>query len=297
MDKVISPDVLTDEQKAALKILTKPPRVAWPTVILCAVLVPTYFGTIYLCATGVWPMWVGAIINSLVGYFAFSVMHDGLHRAISKNERFNDFLTQVGVTLIAPYVDHRMFRWNHILHHRFAGGARDPDNELKGAWWTLPLRWIFLDAIYVTHTLRHGDKVSQKHFKKAIVFAIPGIAIIVGLCLAGYAYEVLMLWLIPSRMAFFLIAFSFLWLPHVPHDTAQEENFTRATTMRFGLEWIMRILLQGHHYHLIHHVYPAAPFYNTEKIWKTAEKGFRQNELAVQHGMAVMPRIYSPDRP
>jgi fatty acid desaturase len=78
----------------------------------------------------------------------------------------------------------------------------------------------------------------------------------------------------------------------VPHDTVQADNFTRATTVREGFEWLFGPALQYQNYHLIHHLYPMTPFYNNYKVWKLLEPELRQKELAIQHDFAIHPTIY-----
>lgn len=104
--------------------------------------------------------------------------------------------------------------------------------------------------------------------------------------------EVLMLWFIPSRVIQLVLGFSFFWLPHVPHDVSQEENFTRATTVREGHEWLLAPLLQYQHVHLVHHLYPTTPFYNNDRVWRLVEPALRRrHDLAIQKGFAIRPVI------
>lgn len=111
------------------------------------------------------------------------------------------------------------------------------------------------------------------------------------LVIAGYGIEVLMPWFIPSRLIQLVLGFSFFWLPHVPHDVTQEENFTRASTIREGHEWLLAPLLQCQHVHLIHHLYPTTPFYNNDRVWRLLEPALRQYDLAIQKGFAIRPVV------
>ena len=282
---------LPEAEQARFKQLTSAPRLAIPTAILLATVVITCLVTYTLCVMGRWPLWLGTTIITIVGYLAFSVGHDGAHRTISSNTRLNDRLGQLGMMPIMPYIDLRMFRWGHILHHRFASGDRDPDKALNGPWWSLPLRWAFIDVVYFVYALRHGDKVSKPYLRQGLVnFAI--FAVLAGAAIyAGYGKEIVMLWLIPSRLIFVSLGFSFFWLPHVPHDVTQEENFTRATTIRQGFEWLLGPVLQYQNYHLIHHLYPMTPFYNNYKVWLLLEPELRKKDLAIQHNFDIHPEI------
>ncbi|MDN5939573.1 MAG: fatty acid desaturase [Salinisphaera sp.] len=287
--------MLSAAERSQLDRLTRCSTVAWPTVGVFVLVLGSYITADILAVAGTIPLWVGMLVNCAVGYYAFSLAHDTSHRAVHHNVRINDWIGQIGLLLFAPYVYLPIFRWLHIQHHRFANSERDPDWNLHGGrWWTLPLRWMWIDVLYFGLTLRkmrEGDKLAAKHFRGTLPWAA-GSAILAALLIAlGYGMDVFMLWFIPSRVIFITLGFSFFWLPHVPHDTPQEENFTRATTVRIGHEWLMRPLLQWHHYHLIHHLFPMTPFYNNEKVWRLLEPQLRRQDLAVQHGFSVQPTL------
>jgi beta-carotene hydroxylase len=289
---VIPLDNLSTERRAQLRQLTTAPRIAWPTVILCAAQIGTFLLVYWFCAIHLWPLWLGTLLNSVAAYLAFSTGHDAVHRAISTNVRFNDLVGEISLGLVLPYVDIRMFRWAHSLHHRFANDPRDPDVVLHGPWWSLPFRWMSIDLLYVIHAFRHGDKVSTPFLHASLRRAVIVAAVIATLCWAGYGKEVLMLWFIPSRVGLMALGFAFFWLPHVPHDVTQAENFTRATTIREGYEWLFDPVLQYQNFHLIHHIYPATPFYNNAKVFRLVESELRKHDLAIQHGFAIRPTIH-----
>lgn len=289
---IVAIDQLAPAQKARFHELTRTPKISWPTFIMWVVVTVTYVGSDVLAVLGHIPLWVGMIVNSLIGYLAFSVTHDSIHRAISTNTRINDWIGQCTVLLGAPYVNLKLFRWAHIRHHRYASGPLDPDIVLHGVWWTLPFRWMFIDGFYLIYSLKHGDKVSRGYLITTMWWAFWSFSAMAVLIAYGYGPHVLMLWFIPSRVIFLTLGFSFFWLPHVPHDTAQEENFTRATTIREGHEWLMGPALQCQNFHLIHHLFPMTPFYNNQKVWKLLESELRKKDLAIQHGFAIHPTFY-----
>jgi fatty acid desaturase len=283
---------LDPARRSRFAALTRTPAVAWPTIAIWAVVMTTYVGSDVLAVRGLIPLWIGMLANSVIGYLAFTVTHDAIHRSISTHTRINDWIGQSAVLLGAPYVNLKLFRWAHIRHHRFASGPLDPDVVLHGAWWTLPFRWIFIDGFYLIYTLRHGDKVSRPYLVASVWLGAISFTTMAVLVATGWGWHVLMLWFVPSRVIFLTLGFSFFWLPHVPHDTEQAENFTRATTVRLGHEWLFGPLLQNQNYHLIHHLYPMTPFYNNEKVWRLLESELRQKDLAIQHDFAIRPTIY-----
>lgn len=280
---------LDANQRAHLQALTRPQRWSWPTIALWVVVVGGYSATYVACFAGAMPLWLGCLINSALGYFAFTIVHDAIHRAICRNKRLNDLMGQSAVSLGAPYISLNLFRWAHLQHHRFANGPGDPDVVLHGPTWSLPLRWMGIDLLYLRHVLRSGDPVALGHLRAGTPLAVGSLVLFAGLIAAGYGVHLLMLWFIPSRLLLIALGFSFFWLPHVPHDTPQAANFTRATTVRIGHEWFLTPALQAQNYHLIHHLYPTTPFYNNLKVWRLLEEELRQYELSIQRGFAIRP--------
>ncbi len=264
---------------------------SWPTVSMFIVLLFTIACAYILSLSGAIPLWGGTIINSIVGYLSFSVAHDSIHRSLSTNTRLNDLMGQGAIILFSPYIGIKLFRWVHILHHRFANGPKDPDIILQGAWWTLPFRWILIDVLYLRHVIKNHKTCPKPSLNETIVMALITCVVFLILISMGYWMELLMLWFIPSRLVMLMLGFTFFWLPHAPHDTSQEENFTRATTIRQGYETLLSPLLQYQNFHLIHHLFPMTPFYNNGKVWKLIEPELRQYDLAIQEGLAIQPTI------
>lgn len=296
MPNVISTASLSETQRRQLAVLTRPPRLAIPTASLWLGQTLVVICDDTLALLGHLPLGLAMLVNTLVLYAGFSVVHDSIHRAISKNHRVNDWLGRLAIVLFTPYVSLGLFRWAHSLHHRYTGGPKDPDKEMQGPWWQLPFRWMFLDVVYLVHVLRNPDPISRRCLRDSAKLAMLTAGVLVALVFAGYGLPLLLLWFVPSRIIFLLLGFTFFWLPHLPHDTEQADNFTRATTVRLGHEWLLSPLLQYQNFHLMHHLYPTTPFFNNAKVWHLLEAELRQHDLAIQHGFALMPTIYPGHR-
>ena len=287
---------LDENTRTELKRLTSPPQVAWPTVIMLAVSLTVILASYAAGFLRLVPLWAAGLVNMLVMYNLFSVIHDGIHRSISRNQKVNDWCARLAGQGMSPGTVLGLFRWGHIQHHRFTTGAGDPDNWLHGGRvWTLPLRWSVIDLYYLTHAIRTRDRIAAKHLPAAFVgtafiFTTAGV-----LAALGFWREVLMLWLLPTRLNSVLLGFTFFWLPHVPHKYTAAEDPYRATTLRLGLEWLMTPLLQFQNYHLIHHLYPRTPFYRYGQVWRLLEPYLRRHTLAIQHGWHILPVEEGPE--
>lgn len=285
-------DGLTASQRAELERLTTVPKVNWQDVAIYVVMVSAFLVSTVAAVMGAIPLWVGTIVNSIAGYWVFTLGHDGVHRSIASNAKLNDFLGQTALMLGGPYISLKIFRWCHIRHHRFANGKLDPDTFFDGAWWTLPFRWASVDFYYLYYIIRHGDKVVKGFLKESIVPIVLSVVGAVWAVYAGYGMELLMLWFVPSRVLFGLVGFAFFWLPHTPHGVKQEDNYTKATSVRLGYEPLMAFLLQFQHMHLIHHLFPMTPSGNNEKVWNVIKSELMKQDLAIQHNFDIHPTYH-----
>ncbi|MBC7916218.1 MAG: fatty acid desaturase [Rhodoferax sp.] len=300
-----NPVPVPPEKKAELYRLTNPPLVAWPTVAVMLFIVVGVVGTDIAALKGWLPLWGAMLLNIVFMYPVFHVVHDATHRSASSNVTVNDWIGRVGLLMVAPQVSLSTFRYSHMIHHRFTNDPKDPDHYVHGPWWNILLRWMSWDASYVAYNLRSGDPRGIKTIKDTLPLALLTVAVAVALTVAGYGLEVLMLWLIPSRIVTALLAFTFLWLPHVVRDENGRlahistgdpamDNLTAGTTIRIGNEGMLDTLMQWHNYHLLHHLWPTTPSYNHRAVWRLMEPELRQRMLHIQHGFDLAPTLYAP---
>ncbi len=73
-------------------------------------------------------------------------------------------------------------------------------------------------------------------------------------------------WILPSRLALLLLAFSFDHLPHRPHLVLGRVDPYRATHV-FSDALLTPVFLYQN-YHLVHHLYPGVPFYRYAQVWR-----------------------------
>jgi beta-carotene hydroxylase len=298
-----NPVGIPSEKKAELYRLTNPPKLAWPTLWLMVYIVIGVIAVDWAAVTGRIPLWAGMLLNVGVMWPVFHVAHDALHRAASSNLALNDWIGRVGLLMVVPQVSLEVFRYSHMIHHRFTNDPQDPDHYVHGSWWTLPLRWMTFDLSYAWYNARSKDPRGRKTLLQTLPYCAATLIAIVLLCYTGHGLELVLLWLIPSRVTLALIAFAFLWLPHLDGDehgklvhittaASTTNNLTAGTTMRLGLERLLAPLLQWHNYHLIHHLWPTTPSYNHAAVWRLMERELRERDLRIQHGFDLIPTFH-----
>lgn len=285
-------------KKSEFRRLVSPPEYALPTIALAALVFSTVLVVDVVAVAGILPLWAGMIANTIAYYFFFSVIHDGVHRAITSNKALNDVVCQTAISIYAPFAAMSLFRWAHMEHHRFTNDENDPDDWTHGPVWSLPFRWMTIDVYYAYRAIMGRTPHTQRVLRESLPYIVGGLAFLLAIILGGYGVELFFLWFLPSRLAFIGIGYAFFWLPHShwpdpERSLKQSEKFTTATLLRLGNENILNPLLQYQNFHLIHHLWPTTPFYNNEKIWKLLEAELRDHELAIVSGLSTRPEYVS----
>ena len=270
--------------------LLSAPKIAWPTLGLLSLSLVVLLGASALAIAGRIPLWLAAIANGVAMYNLFSVAHDGTHRSLSSRSWLNETLGRIAIMMFMPAAPFEAVRWVHMQHHRFTNSELDPDRFVHRAkWWQIPFVWTCSDIHYVIYFLRHGGDQVKKNLRPLLIYSAVFFSLIIVLVSLGYGLEVLFLWFLASRIGLFLIACVFVYLPHYPGDITAQEDVYKASTIRKGWEWILNLLLVYQNYHLIHHLYPTAPFYTYQKIWHLKYDELVARDPAVQTAFGLQP--------
>ncbi|MDE2292931.1 MAG: fatty acid desaturase, partial [Elusimicrobia bacterium] len=226
-----------------------------------------------LGARGTLPAPLLAAAATALAFWAFTPMHDAAHGSVSRAAWVNRLVGETSAVLLnGPFA---AFRHIHLTHHRFTNEVgRDPDRWTGlGPGWTLPLRWATIEPHYYAFYLRAAADRPAAELAAFAASVLAQAAALAWLCLHGHARAALLFWVLPARLAMFLLAFSFDWLPHQPYAALQSEDRVRATHV-VSLPPLTPLWL-WQNYHLIHHLYPALPFYRYARVWREEEAALR----------------------
>ena len=273
--------------------LSTTPSLSWPAVILFLGGVLIFCLSCIAAIEGTIPFALAAVLNGFGLYLFFSIMHEALHDKVSTNKRVNDLLGRISLFMLIPFAPLEIARWIHLKHHAHTTCANDPDNFMHhGKWWVLPLRWANFDlyyARYFVEDLMAGNSVVRRHAPAVGIYICVLISIVIAFVYFGYGFEFFMLYFIASRIGLGLTGFVFVFLPHHPADISAHDDKYKASTVRQGCEWLLTPLMAFHNYHLIHHVFPTAPFYNYLKIWHLRYDEITSKEPAIQSAFGLKP--------
>jgi len=250
---------------------------AWPTLGVLLGCFFLWFTTIAGGIAGWLPGWVCVILASAAAFAAFTPMHDAAHQAIGDRPWLNQGVGRLaGLFLWAPFP---AFRYVHLEHHKHVNEpGLDPDYYSgSGARWALPFRWGTQDLFYYRCFFKGRHSLGEEMEVALTLVVIWGGA--VALSLMGFGTEVLLLWFLPARIASALLSFSFDYLPHHPHQVLGRENRFKATSV-FLNSWLTPLFLYQN-YHLVHHLFPAVPFYRYGKVFEHKKGWLEANDASL----------------
>lgn len=239
------------------------PDFAWPTVVLAISLLSGFALVCFLAVSDVIPLAVAMLLNTAFIYAFYTVVHEAVHSNISSRKRHLRWVDSVlGTACCFPlwlFMDHH--RKQHMVHHAKANEDDDPDIYARGgfAGWIfvrLPKALInYFNPFQLYAECRKFGLTRAETRNVFITFAL-NTAVVVGLVLAGYAYELLVLWFLPWWLGQTIMLTLFTWTPHHDHTETGRYRDTRISLWPGA-----NVLLLGQNYHLIHHMMPGVPYY------------------------------------
>lgn len=255
---------------ALLNRLRIQPEISWPAVIIFFAAFGVIFGMTALALNGLAPFWVGALVNGVAAYVLSTPFHEASHSMVARNRAVNDTFGRLSLFYISPFIPYTLFRFIHFIHHRDANGETDVADRFvaEGPKFLRPVRWWFLDVSYaIVYFSKYFARRPLSEKLDVLTAVAATVVVWGGLIAAGYGFETLMLWIIPTRIALFLMTLTLAVMPHHPHEVGHRVDPYRATSIREGAEWFWTPVLMGQNYHLAHHLYPTVPFYRLKRAW------------------------------
>ncbi|MEX2252726.1 MAG: fatty acid desaturase [Thermoleophilaceae bacterium] len=274
------------------------PAVAWPTVGLFVLGFVVWGGAVALAVEGILPAPVAVLAGAMSAYMFFTVLHDACHRTTSEHDVVNTWLGRLSAPFVGPpLISYSVFRFIHMQHHRFTNHdvSKDPDAyTTNGAKWTWPLRWATLDISYYVYFFSRLGSRPRKDIVEWAVTSTITVGAIAALIVAGYLGEVLLYFILPTRLNVLFLGFAFDFLPHHGLPLTPEEDRYKTTRNRVGLEWLASPLMLYQNYHLVHHLHPLIPFYRYVRAWRRNEDEYLAHDppLTTLGGRELTPAEY-----
>lgn len=260
------------------------PVLAWPTLLLFAGSATAWAASTALGLADAWPVGLSVAVNAVAAYLLFTVSHDAAHHSASSSRGLNRWLGRLATPFFAPQASFAVWRFIHMQHHRFTNheDGSDPDHYThRGPRWQLPLRWLTVDLHYIVFYAR---RVAGRPRSEKVELGVQGAliaAMVVAAVVAGRAGDLLMLYVLPTRLAILYLGWAFDYLPHVRlHHTPSQDRF-KTTRNRIGFERLLSPVLLYQNYHLVHHLHPVVPFYRYLAVWRRNERAYLDADPAL----------------
>ncbi len=239
--------------------------------------IPLFYGMLVGCGYVAWntsSVWLEWLMYGMIGYLWMSIvtfMHDCTHgvlfKAKWKNWAFGIFST---LPIIVTFIS---FKEDHLEHHRYNRSPKDPDA------FTMGKRGILDFVLFYAYILVGGiltiiqfsliyplQKFSRKNLLIHVCELSLRVIVFTGLILwtsrLGVLARFLQLWLIPAYLFSFLNSVRFLAEHYeTPWDAGQLVG-----TRTIISNQVNSFFWNNINYHIGHHVYPAVPWYNLQKL-------------------------------
>lgn len=275
-DRILLEQIVAEPR---FRALAAPPRWAWQQLAILTV----SYGVVLAGAAGylggALPYPLVFVASTLAIYAIFTPIHDATHNSASSDPFINDRIGDAAAILLFPGFTTRLYRRLHLAHHRFTGEHdRDPDDMMVTARfpWSVPLL-VFYDLWWFSFVFLHR----QGRPRAELVGLSAGIAVSIAWhaawLLSPFAWEFVLLWLLPQRLAVLILAYTFGRIQH-PAGVEQRHDPLHATRMIRGGR-VMRWLSLGQSAHLMHHLFPSVPWYRYHDAWAVSRHLLEEHDL------------------
>jgi beta-carotene hydroxylase len=260
------------------------PEIAWPTIALTVALVATLAISSALAIAGDLPILAAAAINTVALYAIYTPLHDASHSAIVPRRKDLRWVnTAIGIVAAFPiFMFHFHHRKSHFVHHARTNMPDDPDTFAMGSFarvFFVKTPWSMINYLNGFALYRDGIRYKLSRRDRALTMAQYAlvVAILIGAVVAGYGYELLMLWLLPWFVGVLLMQVAFGWFPHHDHSETGRYRDTRIALFPGG-----DLLFLWQNLHLIHHMLPSVPFYRYRAVFDELRPALEQHHARIE---------------
>ena len=272
------------------------PGLSWPIVGIFTAALALFAASSWAAIGHHAPRAVTIALNAVAIFVMFTVLHDAAHYSISSRRWVNGAFGRAAMLFVSPLISFPGWGFIHIEHHRHTNDDdHDPDHFAShGRWWQLPVRFAAMDAPYLAFYLRNRKRRPRRELAETGVLMALSLALVATTVITGSFWLLLVIYLIPERVALIVLAWWFDWLPHHGLEDTQTENRYRATRNRVGLEWLLTPLMLSQNYHLVHHLHPSIPFHRYLKTWRRNEDAYLERDpaIATAFGKSLNPEEF-----
>jgi beta-carotene hydroxylase len=269
-------------------------------VVTFVVFAICWVGVVILGVNGTLPLWAGLVINSIFASTFYMPMHEATHKNIMGKATKGRWVEEVigRLASVPTGIEFTSHRAGHMRHHAYTNDpARDPDHFTEGRMSELPLKFYGMTMLYaflpffalikplrvvLPEVLR--EKLESREGSKAegkaqMRYWLLSTVVLVACFVTGHGLAALSLWWLPARIQLCWLMFIFAWYPHHPAKETSRYRHTRVAVFPGS-----GLLIRGHDYHAIHHLYPRIPHYRLKAVWNELSSDLVQRGVRAEGG-------------
>lgn len=234
-----------------------------------------------------WIDWCCFCTNVLALHLVGTVIHDASHNVAHRNRIVNALLGH-GSALMLGFA-FPVFTRVHLQHHAHVNDPNnDPDHFVStgGPLWLIAARFFYHEVFFFKRRLWKKWELLEWFLSRLFVGSIVYIA-----CQHDHLGYILNFWFLPALVVGLALGLFFDYLPHRPF--VEQDRWKNA---RVYPNAILNILIMGQNYHLIHHLWPAIPWYYYKPAYEATKplldaKGCEQT-LGLLQGKSFWSFVY-----
>ena len=264
-----TPDMRSLDREAVRLANPSVGGVAWPTIAFGIAIAVGYGLTFLAAARGDLNLVAGFFGNGVLVYASYTILHETVHANVSgfgqPTRWYNEVLGYVsGFIMAIPLTTHRV---THLAHHR---NTNDPDADpdmvmaIEGRPGPFSLFVASLRSIVKQYTFFLGPawpRTTSRDRRMAASEIAVILGVRLGLAVAGYPMEVLVLTVLANLLGNLIIISLFAVAVHHPHDKQGRYLDTSTVVFPPWLNGPITWLWLWQNYHAVHHLFPRVPFY------------------------------------
>lgn len=276
--------------------------IAWRLIATWAAFIAVWTLIVTAVFADALPLWLGAILSFVVATTFYMPMHEATHGNVMGDVTTARWFEEVVGAVSSFWVgfSFKGHRISHMKHHAFTNDpAKDPDHFVHGRKRDLIPKFyggVIVNSllpvfafvpparVLIPKSVKDAERVLRSPEEDRITFrfwAMRTVGLIAAFVL-GIGWEALWLWYVPTALVFCWLGFIFAWYPHHPI----EDRVGRYVDTRVAVFPGSTILVRGHDYHALHHLFPRVVHYKLPKLWREigpemTEKGVRTEGRAL----------------
>lgn len=279
-------------------------RLAAPTIGLSIMLFSFHVLIFTACVSGIIPIVVGILTNTVLCSYMYTVHHEATHGNISGQKFGFKWLDKAFGCMAAAFMDLSFSGYSraHIAHHKYTNTAKDTvsDAHFDSIWGNairypksmlikyvniIPNKKIvnYLCRKIMNRETRIQAKITLKTYPEIARSNRISLLIVGASFLTDYGLYVLCLWYIPTLLYPIINMVIHDWLPHNVRGRDGKRLTGRYLDTQIFTWPGSHIITCAQDYHLIHHMYTCISFYNYKKTYLQIEQELRDNGASIRH--------------